>query len=107
MVEPNPTVQRVDEARDHLARAHRLLRSPEADGGLATGEALAGLLTLAIAGFDADQRDATLARLHTEADDALGRVLALAEELDERPRYSMKPVGFPDLAARIRSAVEG
>lgn len=108
MPEPSTTAQRVDVARDHLARAQQNLTA--GDLGLApsaTAEALAGILTLAIASFDADQREETLSRLHTEADEALGRVLALADELDQRERYSMKPAGFPDLARRIREAVEG
>jgi hypothetical protein len=54
MSEPSTTAQRVDVARDHLSRAQHNLSVGDLNlAPSATAEALAGILTLAIASFDA------------------------------------------------------
>lgn len=99
---------RTEAARKHygVAREH-LLGTPH-DTAVAAAAALTGLLSLAIEGYEGDEREDRLDKLHTEADDALGRVLALADELEATGSgSSLKPVAFQVLAQRIREAVEG
>ena len=69
--------------------------------------ALTGILAAIVEMTDRDARENTLARLHDEADAALGRVLALADSLDAHPGAALKPTAFGDLAASIRTAVDG
>lgn len=104
MPEPSTTTAaRIADAHRHLYAAENALESltPQA----ATPRALTGLLTLALAACEQVEADDTYARLHSEADAAIGRVLELADELDAESRSALKPVAFTDLATRIREAL--
>ena len=98
---------RLNEARGHLANAQYLAGGDRDDQVRSIAQTLTGLLSLAIALADTETAEDNLRRLYDEADDALGRVLVVADDLAKEGRTALKPAAFPDLAKRIQDAVYG
>jgi hypothetical protein len=67
--------------------------------------ALVGLFATVVASDERDNREEEMRAENRKLDDALGRVLNLADSLHEQTGASLKPAAFPELARRIIEAV--